>query len=196
MEQFRIQKSQYPNHIPVRADLLSHVMRRNKGEITMKKIVSLAAVTTMAAVCALPTFAYTNSTEAVNETQNISANETAQTSVYAEVGSTFTVTIPKKITLSGETKSGAYFISCTGNIKDTRYISVVPDSSFTMTQKGKADITATTLQQITKFRSADYTGFLEADETEMGTDIEGVIEASSLSAGSWNGVFNFKINLI
>ena len=65
-----------------------------------------------------------------------------------------------------------------------------------MTQKGKADITATTLQQITKFRSADYTGSLEADETEMGTDIEGVIEASSLSAGNWNGVFNFKINLI
>ena len=48
----------------------------------MKKIVSLAAVATMAAVCALPTFAYTNSTEAVNETQNISANETAQSRLH------------------------------------------------------------------------------------------------------------------
>ena len=96
----------------------------------MKKIVSLAAVATMAAVCALPTFAYTNSTETVNETQNISANETAQTSVYAEVGSTFTVTIPKKITLSGETKSGTYTVTCTGNIKDYRYVSVIPDSSY------------------------------------------------------------------
>ena len=162
----------------------------------MKKIVSLAAVTTMAAVCALPTFAYTNSTETVNETQNISANETAQTSVYAEVGSTFTVTIPKKITLSGETKSGTYTVTCTGNIKDYRYVSVIPDSSFTITQKGKESITATTVQQITKFRAEDYTGSLEADETEMGTDIEGTINTPDLTAGSWNGTFNFKINLI
>ena len=162
----------------------------------MKKIVSLAAVATMAAVCALPTFAYTNSTETVNETQNISANETAQTSVYAEVGSTFTVTIPKKITLSGETKSGTYTVTCTGNIKDYRYVSVIPDSSFTITQKGKESITATTVQQITKFRAEDYTGSLEADETEMGTDIEGTIHTPDLTAGSWNGTFNFRINLI
>ena len=162
----------------------------------MKKIVSLAAVATMAAVCALPTFAYTNSTEAVNETQNISANETAQTSVYAEVGSTFTVTIPKKITLSGETKAGTYNVTCNGDIAGTEFISVAPAASFDMTQKGKADITATTLQQITKFRSADYTGSLEADETEMGTDIEGTIHTPDLTAGSWNGTFNFRINLI
>ena len=106
----------------------------------MKKIVSLAAVATMAAVCALPTFAYTNSTEAVNETQNISANETAQTSVYAEVGSTFTVTIPKKITLSGETKAGTYNVTCNGDIAGTEFISVAPAASFDMTQKGKADL--------------------------------------------------------
>ena len=117
--------------------------------------------------------------------------------MYAKwVPETFSVTIPKRITLSGETKSGAYTVTCTGAIGDSRYISVVPDSSFTMTQKGKADITATTLQQITKFRSADYTGSLEADETEMGTDIEGTIHTPDLTAGSWNGTFNFRINLI
>ena len=64
-----------------------------------------------------------------------------------------------------------------------------------MTQKGKADVTATTLQQITKFRSADYTGSLEADETEIGTDIEGTIHTPDLTAGSWNGTVNFKITL-
>ena len=117
--------------------------------------------------------------------------------LYAKwVPERFSVTIPKRITLSGETKSGTYTVTCTGAIGDSRYISVVPDSSFTMTQKGKADITATTLQQITKFRSADYTGSLEADETEMGTDIEGTIHTPDLTAGSWNGTFNFRINLI
>ena len=127
----------------------------------------------------------------------IDSTDTGDKILYAKwVPEAFSVTIPKSITLSGETKSGAYFISCTGNIKDYRYISVVPDSSFTMTQKGKADITATTVQQITKFRSEGYTGSLGDDETEMGTDIEGTIHTPDLTAGSWNGTFNFRINLI
>ena len=117
--------------------------------------------------------------------------------MYAKwVPETFSVTIPKRITLSGETKSGTYSIGCTGNIKDYRYISVVPDSTFMMTQKGKDNVTGTMVQQITKFRSANYTGSLEADETEMGTDIEGTIHTPDLTAGSWNGTFNFRINLI
>ena len=155
----------------------------------MKKIVSLAAVATMAAVCALPTFAYTNSTETVNETQNISANETAQTSVYAEVGSTFTVTIPKKITLSGETKSGTYNVTC------TEFISVTPAASFDMTQKGKADVTATVTQETTKFRADNYTTELIAGEAKMATGATGSITASGLTSGGWNGTFNFTIAL-
>ena len=161
----------------------------------MKKIVSLAAVATMAAVCALPTFAYTNSTEAVNETQNISANETAQTSVYAEVGSTFTVTIPKKITLSGETKSGTYNVTCTGDIAGDEFISVAPAASFDMTQKGKEDVTATVTQETTKFRADNYTTELEEGEAKMATGATGSIAASGLTSGGWNGTFNFTIAL-
>ena len=157
----------------------------------MKKIVSLAAVATMAAVCALPTFAYTNSTESVNETQNISANETAQTSVYAEVGSTFTVTI----TLSGETKSGTYNVTCTGDIAGTEFISVTPAASFDMTQKGKADVTATVTQETTKFRADNYTTELIAGEAKMATGATGSITANGITSGSWNGTFNFAIAL-
>ena len=127
----------------------------------------------------------------------IDSTDTGDKILYAKwVPEAFSVTIPKSITLSGETKSGTYTVTCTGAIGDSRYISVVPDSSFTMTQKGKADVIATTLQQITKFRSADYTGSLEADEIEMGTDIEGTIHTPDLTAGSWKGTFNFRINLI
>lgn len=161
----------------------------------MKKIVSLAAVATMAAVCALPTFAYTNSTETVNETQNISANETAQTSVYAEVGSTFTVTIPKKITLSGETKSGTYNVTCTGDIAGDEFVSVAPDASFEMSQKGKDDVTATVAQEITKFRADNYTTELVSGEAKMATGATGSITASGLTSGGWNGNFNFTIAL-
>ncbi|MFR5070452.1 MAG: hypothetical protein ACLTE2_12385 [Eubacteriales bacterium] len=161
----------------------------------MKKIISLAAVAAMAAVCALPTFAYTNSTEAVNETQNISANETAQTSVYAEVGSSFTVTIPKKITLSGETKSGTYNVTCTGDIAGDEFVSVAPDASFEMSQKGKDDVTATVAQEITKFRADNYTTELVSGEAKMATGATGSITASGLTSGGWNGNFNFTIAL-
>ena len=161
----------------------------------MKKIISLAAVAAMAAVCALPTFAYTNSTEAVNETQTISSNDTAQTSVYAEVGSSFTVTIPKKITLSGETKSGKYNVTCTGDIAGDEFVSVAPDASFEMSQKGKDDVTATVAQEITKFRADNYTTELVSGEAKMATGATGSISASGLTSGGWNGNFNFTIAL-
>ena len=161
----------------------------------MKKIVSFAAVAAMAAVCALPTFAYTNSTEAVNETQTISANETAQTSVYAEVGSTFTVTIPKKITLSGETKSGAYNVTCTGDIAGDEVVAVEPDSSFNMVQAGQADVTAAVTQETTKLRADNYTTELVAGEAKMATGATGSIAAADLTAGAWDGNFNFAIAL-
>ena len=140
---------------------------------------------------------YDNENFTGNPIDKIDSTATGDKILYAKwEPERFTITIPKRITLSGETKSGTYTVTCTGNIKDYRYVSVIPDSSFTITQKGKESITATTVQQITKFRAEDYTGSLEADETEMGTDIEGTINTPDLTAGSWNGTFNFKINLI
>ena len=140
---------------------------------------------------------YDNENFIGNPIDKIDSTDTGDKILYAKwVPETFSVTIPKRITLSGETKSGTYSIGCTGNFKDYRYISVVPDSTFMMTQKGKDNVTGTMVQQITKFRSANYTGSLEADETEMGTDIEGTIHTPDLTAGSWNGTFNFRINLI
>lgn len=139
---------------------------------------------------------YDNENFTGNPITEIDAAATGDKILYAKwVSETFSVTIPKRITLSGETKSGAYSIGCTGNIKDYRYISVVPDSSFTMTQKGKDNVTGTMVQQITKFRSANYTGSLEADETKIGTNIRGTIHTPDLTAGSWNGALNFKITL-
>ena len=139
---------------------------------------------------------YDNENFTGNPITEIDAAATGDKILYAKwVPETFSVTIPKRITLSGETKSGAYSIGCTGNIKDTRYISVVPDSTFMMTQKGKDNVTGTMVQQITKFRADNYTGSLEADETKIGTNIRGTIHTPDLTAGSWNGALNFKITL-
>lgn len=125
------------------------------------------------------------------------ADKSAQCEVYAEIGSSFTVTIPKKITLSGETKSGSYTVSCTGDIAGDEWVSVVPAASFAMKQTGKKDVTASVTQAVNRFRGNNYTGSLLADgsEVKMESGATGSISAADLSAGAWKGTFNFVIAL-
>ena len=136
-------------------------------------------------------------TAEVCEKQTVDSNETAECEVYAEIGSSFTVTIPKKITLSGETKSGSYTVSCTGDIAGDEWVSVVPDASFAMKQTGKKDVTASVTQAVNRFRGNNYTGSLLADgsEVKMESGATGSISAADLSAGAWKGTFNFVIAL-
>ena len=167
----------------------------------MKKIkmTSLALAGVMAA-SAVPAFAaqtqYENSTHSVEYHDQIEEDkEAVACDVYAEVGSQFKVTIPKKIVLSGQEKKGAYKVSVEGNIAGSEVINVTPDASFAMKQTGKADVTATVTQEVTKFRDSLYTGTTVDGEVLMGTDADGLIEAAALTAGAWNGQFNFKIEL-
>lgn len=165
------------------------------------KIISLSLL--VALVCtSMPVYAYTDSVGTVNETQTIESSEAAQCEIYAEVGSEFTVTIPKQITLDGESKTGTYTVSCKGDIAGDEYVSVIPDASFTMSQQGKADVTANIVQTKNQFRTNGYGAALLDTEVLMndasganGTEISGTIEASTLTAGTWNGVFNFTITL-
>lgn len=173
----------------------------------MKKIkmTSLALAGVMAA-SAVPAFAaqtqYEDSKHSVEYHDQIEEDkDKVACDVYAEVGSQFKVTIPKKITLSGESKSGTYQVSVVGDIAGTETINVTPDASFAMSQTGKKDVTATVTQAVTKFRDSLYDKALAADEALMGTDekegtkADGLIEAKDLTAGAWNGQFNFKIEL-
>ena len=123
--------------------------------------------------------------------------------VDASIASTFAVTVPKKITLDGSTKSGAYSVTCKGDIAGNEGVSVVPDATFAMSQTGKANVQAAVTQEKTVFRGSDYTGDLD-DAVKMGslaagdstgTAIDGSIAAPDLSAGAWNGAFNFTIGL-
>lgn len=122
-------------------------------------------------------------------------NKAAECEVYAEIGSTFTVTIPKKITLSGTDKTGSYTVSCTGDIAGDEYVSVVPDGSFAMKQGGKDDVTATVTQATQSFRGDNYTKSLADGEAFMATGATGSISAKDLTAGAWKGTFNFAIAL-
>ena len=112
------------------------------------------------------------------------------------------MTVPKKITLDGSTKSGTYSVTCKGDIAGNESVSVVPDATFAMSQTGKANVQAAVTQEKTMFRGSDYTGDL-GDAVKMGaaagestgTAIDGSIAAKDLSAGAWNGAFNFTIGL-
>ena len=160
-----------------------------------KKVLASLSIAAAMVATTMPAMAYTNSTGAVNETQEVSENKESACEVYAEIGSTFTVTIPKKITLAGATKTGAYTVTCTGDIAGNEYVSVVPAESFPMKQNGKTDVTATITQATKNFRGDNYTGSLAAGEAKMANGATGSIDAQGLTAGAWNGTFNFAIAL-
>lgn len=64
-----------------------------------------------------------------------------------------------------------------------------------MKQAGKADVTASVTQETTKFRDNLFTGTKGAGEALMSEGASATIDAAGLTAGEWNGIFNFAINL-
>jgi hypothetical protein len=106
---------------------------------------------------------------------------TADTSceVRITVGSTYSVTIPKLITLDSAAKMAEYTVSCKADIPGSATITVVPEpiatadkkGQFAMKQTGKADINAQIVQDDTIFVSPLYsaeitTGQARADVPE------------------------------
>lgn len=162
-----------------------------------KKILASLSIAAAMVATTMPAMA-ANSEGDVTETKEITEDVAKEAcEVYAELGSSFTVTIPKKITLSGADKTGSYSVSCTGDIAGDEWVSVVPDASFAMKQTGKKDVTASVTQAVNRFRGDNYTGSLLADgsEAKMADGATGSISAADLSAGAWKGTFNFVIAL-
>lgn len=104
--------------------------------------------------------------------------------VYATKGSVFSIKIPKTVILDGQSKSGQYQVAVTGDFAGQEIISVIPDASFTLSQAGKDDVTATVVQDKTEW---------SYDETAI--NATGTITANDVSAGMWNGSFTFNINV-
>lgn len=116
--------------------------------------------------------------------------------IKATIGSEFTVTLPKTITLDPKTKAADYTVSCEGDLAGAESVTVTPDVSFAMTQNDKADVTATVTQTKTTFRSSTYETALTDQEVKIGGEtITGNITAPSLTAGTWDGTMNFNVSL-
>lgn len=115
---------------------------------------------------------------------------TAQTNVYLNVDdSDILVSVPKTVIVSGTRDEndnlykGYYGVSVNGDWSGSSVVNVVPDEEVELTQSGKKNVTASISQTKTSW------AVNETDEIATGT-----ISTKELSAGSWNGVFNFNIS--
>lgn len=166
---------------------MSKIKKYNK--FLIYSLTSATAITNIIPALATETLDENNNSIAqVNETTEISSDSVSETSVYASVKREFTVTIPKSLTLDGTTKKGSYTVNVVGSIAGTDKISVVPDETFKLSSSGVSDITASINQDKTEWSYDEIIG----SDAIIGN---GTIDASDLSAGKWNGTFNFNINL-
>ncbi len=123
-----------------------------------------------------------NSIEEITYQSTDDEDFSTETSVFAQVGSEYKVTIPKVIVLSGKTKNAQYYVKVEGDIASYETINVVPDETVDLYSINKS-------VQI---------GIISQDKTAwtystLATDANGIVKAEELDAGKWSGVFCFNI---
>lgn len=187
----------------------------------MKNMNKIMAIMPLAASMVVPMTAfaktdYVTSVAAVVETQEVKADSNAenmeerQVEVSVVQASAFSVSIPKQISLNGaknQKNDSDYKVKVAGNIASDEVITVIPVESFEMsdTKGNKAPLTAVVTQKQIKFvndaakgtdanKDAEDTVAIEV-EMEDTPSVTGNVEVKKLTAGSWQGKFNFDIKL-
>ena len=146
-------------------------------------------VTAMAAMPMLGMFGGDYASATVNSTGTVGTNSTEAVNVYVTQPSTFSVIIPKEITLEqAKTYKEDYTVVVQGNIAGNATVTVRPDvKEFDLVQSGKSNITATVEQNEQTATSSD----LENGKTKS---LAGTVTAKNVTAGSWKGTFKFNIS--
>lgn len=169
-----------------------------------KKMLSICLATTMA-VNALPMTVFASSIGSSADNTNIGedtaqnakthyteiAESNAQTQVYLTVSdSDLIVSLPTTVIVSGTPDNqgkyvGNYSIGVKGDMAGDKTVNIEPENTnVELKQKGKENKTAAVEQSQTKFT---------ADDFKNNTNTTGTITAEGLTAGSWNGAFNFNV---
>ncbi len=146
------------------------------------KIASLSLASLMM-LTSVPTYA-DYSEESVTYQTSDEEDFSTETSVLAEIGSEYSVTIPKVIVLSGVTKSANYYVKVEGDIAGLESVNVVPDDTGDLYSNNKSVQVGTITQDKTSWQ---YNNF--------DIDANGNVTADGITAGKWSGTFNFNINL-
>ena len=149
-----------------------------------KQVIALLASVLAASTALQPISTLAVSTN-VTETQQVSENTTATTDVTIDGGdSTFTVTVPKKMAGTGESGTLSYTVEVEGDIAGDQHVFAVPDEKVVLKQAKKSDVDASITQDKTEW---------VADE--FATVGNGLITYNGLSAGTWEGIFNFNVGI-
>ena len=129
-------------------------------------------------------------------------NDKNETEVKVTQASTFSISIPKQIVLNGtkgEKNDADYIIVVKGNIASDEIVTVKPDDYFILTNtKNKENkLIATVSQDATKFvienlKNKHFSN--NNDYVKLGST-NGNVEVLGLTEGSWEGEFQFYINL-
>jgi hypothetical protein len=109
----------------------------------------------------------------------------ALASVSVDMPEEYQVTIPKSVTLDGSTKSGTYTVKVSGDLSGEEILSVTPEKTVSMSRDDGASVSGTITQSKTKWTS-------EA----VGDSGKGTISVSDLSAGEWEGSFDFTVSML
>ena len=100
----------------------------------------------------------------------------------------FTIKIPKQIIINQD-KTSTYEIIVSGSLDKDKELFIIPDSEFYMSEQSDAlnkkdDVLANIKQNKISWTNED-----------INKKATGIIEALNLTAGNWNGHFNFNISL-
>jgi hypothetical protein len=152
-------------------------------KFALNKIIASAIAAVIALSTGAPVFA--------SDVQQITPGNSGSTTVKATVESEAVIWLPTNITISGTpdennqyTGEGAVIIE--GDIAGNEIITVTPESSISLKQSGKDDITAQVTQEKTTFTYDDLQNSNSA-VTSISTD--------TLSAGEWNSVLHYNVTL-
>ena len=166
----------------------------NKNKIITAVMAGTMMMGSVLPVCAAVTDYDPISQEAVGED-----GTSRDTEVLYNLGSTFSVVIPKTIVLDAVSKDSDYAVRVYGDISSDKKVTVAPQDALTDIEginfymidqatagTKKANVQADVTQDVVDWTSAEVT----AD-----TSKDGNVAAPTITAGNWKGTFNFNIAL-
>lgn len=102
----------------------------------------------------------------------------------------FSVVIPKTIVLDGRTGNADYTVSINGTFYYNDILTVIPESSLTLTDRSKISSMQADVSQ-------QKTDFTKEDGVASGTTTNGFIQINrTYFSGLWQGTFNFDIRFV
>lgn len=175
----------------------------------MKNFIKILSTFSIPIMTLMPLTTFAASNNHNNTEENVSYqdsilkdNDKNETEVKVTQASTFSISIPKQIVLNGtkgEKNDADYIIAVKGNIASDEIVTVKPDDYFILTNtKNKENkLTTNVSQDATKFviENLKNKHFSNNDDyVKLGTT-NGNVEVLGLTEGSWEGEFQFYINL-